>query len=118
MKNVGQEISRIIKEKRLVQKDVADTIGISPVYLSNIMHKPSIDAALLERISMAIKISPSFFFDDYGTTKQHITGDCSAASIHGDATAINYNVAKANEIKLLRELLADKERLIQILMKK
>ena len=65
MKNIGTELYAIIEQKKLVKKEIADKLGITPVYLSAIMKKESIDCKLLERICKVIGVSPAYFFDDY-----------------------------------------------------
>lgn len=105
MKNIGTELYSIIEQKKLVKKEIADKLGITPVYLSAIMKKESIDCKLLERICKVIGVSPAYFFDDYAG---------------GDATIPPYtdNSEKSNpnEKKLLQQLLEEKERTIKILL--
>lgn len=97
MKHIGQELFKIIKQKKLVKKEIAEQVGITAIYLSVIMKKDSIDAELLERISKAVGISPAYFFDDY---------------IDNNRT----NKTQEN-IDLLKYILEEKERTIKILMK-
>ena len=34
MKNIGPELNRIMTERRIVRKDIAKEVGITPTYLS------------------------------------------------------------------------------------
>lgn len=111
MKHIGKELNQIIGEKRLIKKDIAEKIGITPEYFSQIMRKSSIDCELLERICKVVNISPAYFFDDYDITKQNVVGN-------GNIAAINSNVdtPAGHEIELLKRILDEKERTIQILL--
>ena len=84
-------------------------VGITPTYLSAIVRKNSIDCELLDKICKAIGISASYFFDD--THCNHVS-DISATTLFGNA---NVNITQG-EVKMLKELLAEKERTIKILM--
>lgn len=123
MKNVGNEADKIIRERRLKKKDVADKMGITDVYLSQIFKKDSIDAKLLEKLSHAIRVPITFWFEEENIKNLSIaSGKGSAASIYGDAVAGEL-VSKDKEIEHLKMLLMDKdiiieekERTIQILL--
>lgn len=111
MKHIGKELNQIIDEKRLVKKEIAEQIGMTAVNFSQVLRKDSIDCELLERICKVVKVSPAYFFDDYDSTKQNVIGD-------GNIAAINSNVdtPAAHEIELLKRILDEKERTIQILL--
>ena len=49
MKNIGPELNRIMTERRIVRKDIAKEVGITPTYLSAIVRKNSIDCELLDK---------------------------------------------------------------------
>ena len=103
------KLNRIMTERRIVRKDIAKEVGITPTYLSAIVRKNSIDCELLDKICKAIGISASYFFDD--THGNHVS-DISATTLFGNA---NVNITQG-EVKMLKELLAEKERTIKILM--
>lgn len=111
MKHIGNELFSIIEQKKLVKKELAEQIGITPVYFSAIMKKDSIDAELLEKICKAIGVSPAYFFDDYPSSK-NVIGDVSNTAILGNASI---NISQG-EVELLKSMLEDKERTIRILM--
>lgn len=118
MKHIGSEADRIIREKRFKKRDIASLMGITDVYLSQIFKKESIDAYLLEKLSQAIRVPISYWFDETNSINQTIVnGDGSAASIYGNATA-GIMAEKDKEIEHLKQLLNEKERLIQVLMNK
>ena len=121
MKHIGNEIDKILSLKKIKRKEFAtDKIGITPTYLSQILKKESIDAKLLEKFSKALNVPISFWFDE--------KSDVSATQ-NGNKNQIgNGNIiveSRANEIEHLKALLneketllSEKERTIQILMKK
>ena len=98
MKHLGNEIKRLIDEKRLVKKDIADALGYTPTGLSAILRKESIDCALLVKICEIIGVSPASFF-------------CDGADYVKPAPT-------AKEYETLLQLLNEKERTIQILLAK
>lgn len=118
MKHIGCEADRIIREKRLKKRDIASLMGITDVYLSQIFKKESIDASLLEKLSQAIRVPISYWFDETNSINQSIVNsDGSAVSVYGNATA-GIMADKDKEIEHLKQLLSEKERLIQVLMNK
>lgn len=117
MKHIGNEADKLIGEKRLQKKKIAEKMGITPVYLSNIFKKDSIDAELLERLSKAIRVPTAYWFDDYQSNQTIVNGNGNAASVFGDVT-VGQLADKDKEIEHLKQLLQEKERTIQILMSK
>lgn len=111
MKHIGRELYNIIEQKNLVKKDVAEQIGITPVYFSAIMKKRTIHADMLERICKAIGISPAYFFDDYVEIK-NVIGDVNNTAIMGVASV---NISQG-EVDMLKAMIEEKERTIRILM--
>lgn len=98
MKHLGNEIKRLIDEKHLVKKDIADALGYTPTGLSAILRKESIDCALLVKICDIIGVSPASFFCDIALPVQP--------------------APTAKEYETLLQLLNEKERTIQILLAK
>ncbi len=96
MKHLGNEIKRLIDEKHLVKKDIADALGYTPTGLSAILRKESIDCALLVKICGIIGVSPVVFFSD--------------------AVIDARPAPTAKEYETLLQLLNEKERTIQILL--
>lgn len=111
MKHIGEEIHRIIEHKHLVKKIVAEKCGMTYANLANIKRKSTIDCQLLETICKAIDVSPSYFFDDYKENNK--IGDVNTNVGIGSATV---NISQG-EVQMLRQMLEEKERTIQILMR-
>lgn len=107
MKHLGQLIKNHIETNKLVKKVVAKQVGISPTYLSTIFNAESMDCTLFEKICHVIHLHPALGFDD------PISGTAAAARTEADAAD---TAAAGGEIQTLRELLAEKERTIQVLL--
>lgn len=118
MKHFGNQLDELFRKKRIIQKDFADKMGVTAVTITKWKSLESIDAAKLEAISKLLNIPVSYWFDDDCQLNQSIVnGDGSAASVYGDATA-GVIADRDKEIEHLKQLLEEKERLIQVLMNK
>ena len=102
-------IDRIIREKRLVKKEIAEKVGITSAYLSNISHKETLDAALLEKLCKAIGVSPSIFFDCDG---EPFIGEVNNTAILGNA---NVQITKG-EVEALKKVIEAQEQTINLLL--
>ena len=107
MKHVGQTLKQHIEANHLKKGDVARAAGITYNYLSTIFTKDSIDAMLLEKLCVACGLNPEVFFEVPQTAIKYYS-DISANTIVGPAT-----VTIGAEVALYKELLAEKERLIE-----
>lgn len=111
MKHFGHTLYKIIEDKHLVKKRIAEKVGITPSYFGQLMNKASFDPELLESICKVIGISPGYFFDDWPSTALSI-GEINNSSVSGDATV---NVGQS--VEYLEKVIQEKERLIQVLLK-
>lgn len=105
MKHIGKTLKEFIESHRLKKGEVAKQAGISYNYLSTIFKQPSVDARLLERLCVAVGLHPSEMFDvpeEMNTCYK----DVWAQTIVGNAQV------HINEKENLRELLAEKDRMI------
>lgn len=109
MKHLGKLIKKQIEANNLVKKKVAEEVGISPTYLSTLFNVETMDCQLFERICHVIGLSPAEAFDVSGGPAKMLS-DISANTVIGPATVT------IGETKILRELLAEKERLIRVLL--
>ena len=112
MKHIGNEIDKIIRNNpSLKTKDIAESVGISREYMSNIKKKASIDCELLDKISKVLNVPASYFFDE---DNHHIIGNQNQINNGIGTQVIMTNEQK--EIEYLKQLLEEKERLIQHLL--
>ncbi len=113
MKHVGNELNNILSSRRIKKKTFAQTIGMTDVNLSKVLKKDSIDAELLEKISLALRVPISFWFDDKMTLSK-----ISLSMDDKDKELLSELEQRDSEIDFLKVLLSEKERTIQILMQK
>lgn len=109
MKHLGSIIKKQIETNKLIKKQIAEAVGISPNYLSGIFNQKSMDCELFEKICHVIGLDPSIAFDAPAPGSKTFS-EISASTIIGPA-----NVT-IGETQVLKELLAEKERLIQVLL--
>jgi len=111
MKHLGETIKNHIETNRLVKGTVAHDVGISYNYLSTIFNKPTFDMALWEKLCLATGLSPAIAFSDAPGAYIGSFGTPIKGANVGAQTRVDTEVAQ------LKELIAEKERTIQILLK-
>lgn len=112
---IGPTLEKFIHERRLVKKRIAEQAGITPAYLAQVLKKETLDCLLFERLCNAVEVSPMEFFSDNERVKKQIAvGDVTANSMLGPAKASVH--VEDGTVSVLRELLAEKERVIKILL--
>lgn len=109
MRHVGQLLKRHIESNNIKKRDVANAVGISYNYLSTIFTRPSVDCELLEKLCKATGMSTGEFFDDGGVVSK------SFSDIH-QSTLVGSPTISINDMTMLQNLLAEKERTIQLLI--
>lgn len=110
MKHLGQLLKKHIETNNLKKRDVSAAAGITSNYLSTLFNKETMDCELWEKLCLATGINPAVAFDvPLSSSKSY--SDIYAQTVLGPAT-----VTIGAEQKTLLDLLAEKERLIQVLM--
>jgi len=102
MKDIGNEVNKILTNRKIIKKDFSAKLGMSPVNLSKIFKKGSVDALLLERIAKALNVSITVFFDEGQV----------ASNIEQNTNEIEY---LRKEVDMQKERLKDKEGQILLL---
>ena len=111
MLHIGNEIKKAIEENHLVKQDVAEKLGVSPTYLTRMVKLEDMRCSSLDKVCKVIGLSAAHIFEQ---NEQVQVQNVSANSLIGDARA-ELNITPG-EVATLRELLAEKERTIQILL--
>lgn len=128
METINDRMEMIVNERFKGNKAAfAKTIGLQPTGLSNYLgnkrrSKPSVD--MVARIVLSLNVDARWLLTGEAEaskpTKNSVStrGDYSPASIHGNAEVVSTGeVAILEErVKSLKALLAEKERLISVLM--
>lgn len=105
MRHIGQILKNHIESNGLKKTEIAERAGISRNYLSSVFNKPTIDAQLLEDLYIAAGLHPAIVFDVPEQVNKSLS-DIMAHTILGNASV------QINQNENLRELLAEKERII------
>ena len=113
---------RNLSEKRAGgMRKLASDIGMSEQNLHRCVNNNKIQAADLEQIARMLSVDIQIFFDDDVRVSSNDTvetnGDFSPASMHGNVS-VGADAILYEKVKYLEELLAEKERLITVLMEK
>lgn len=138
MKHIGQEISAILESRNIVKKRFAEEIGTTEANLYKILRKASIDAALLSKIASTLQVPAAYFFDEntvihpteighrVSGNRNEVKGDIHWATCEDKLEKANLQIkhlqAELDNKNLLIEekdkMIAEKERLIGVLLKK
>lgn len=98
-------------------RKLASDIGMSEANLHRCVNNNKIQAADLEKIALLLKIDIRIFFDEqfseHANNTVHTNGDFSPASMNGNVS-VGGDAILAERLKLMEELLAEKERLIKV----
>lgn len=106
MKHAGQILKKHLEENHIKKGDVAKAAGISYNYLSTIFKQDTMDAKLLEKLYVAAGLHPAIVFDVPEQVAKNYS-DIYAQTVLGNATV------QINQVENLRELLSEKERIIE-----
>lgn len=109
MQHLGKLLKNHVETNGLKKRAIANAAGISYNYLSTIFNKSNLDCELWEKLCKASGLNPCCAFDTSDGCKTY--SDIYAQTVLGPAT-----VTICTEQKALLDLLAEKERTIQILM--
>lgn len=111
MLHIGNEIKKVIESNHLVKQEVAEKLGVSPTYLARMFTLEDMKCSSLDKVCKVIGLSAAHIFEQESAVNVQ---NVSANSLIGDAKA-ELNITPG-EVATLRELLAEKERTIQILL--
>lgn len=114
----GEELKMKLTKSGHSITEVAKLLGTSQQNLSQALTAQDVKTGLLEKISSALGLPISYFFDKNDpSSAASVSGDFSAASVHGNASVDASGAAVLKErVKALEALLAEKERTIKILL--
>nr|DAM56888.1 MAG TPA: SOS-response transcriptional repressor [Caudoviricetes sp.] len=110
----GEQLKRKIAASGHNASEVARMIGISQQSFSQSLSAQDIKTGLVEKISAALHLPISYFFDE--TTNSAVaSGDSSVAAINSH---VEGNAVLQERVKSLEALVEEKERTIKILMER
>ena len=111
MLHIGNVIKNAIESNHLVKQEVAEQLGVTPTYLARMFNQADMKCSSLDKVCKVLGLSAAHIFEQESAVNVQ---NVSANTIIGDArTEVNVT---PGEMATLRELLAEKERTIKILM--
>lgn len=114
-------LNQVVKDSGKSKVQLSKECGITRVTLDNALSGGDIRVSIVEAIAKALHINVGYLFDE-----ELKTGDVSAIGVgsvamggnNNGSVATSVDTAKDEKIKLLEQLLQEKERLIKVLMSK
>ena len=122
---IPSRINDLIEQKKMTKRHFCELAGISLTTLNRTTeHGSEIGATKLEKIADVLKVSMDYFFDreDYSgkenvlISEKAVDNSQNNNTINGNGHSINVTYCDRREIEHLKELLMEKERMIQLLM--
>lgn len=113
----GKVLKSKIAEINVTQLELAGRLGTTPQSLSSILHAKDVRSGTIEKIAQVLEVPVSFFYGEGSFQKAVASGNKSVAAINSNISSRESEILK-ERIKSLEALVAEKERLINVLMKK
>ncbi len=112
----GKILKHKLMELNKTQKELSELLGITSQSVNAILSAKDVRSGTIERIAQVLNVPVSFFFGEMGA-KQHAiaNGNKSVAAINSSISSPTEEVLK-ERVKSLETLVAEKERLINVLM--
>ena len=107
-----RKIEQAMSDAKITKAQLYSRTKIARTTLDAVLNGSDAKISTIETIANALGVPVSYFFDD-----QQANGNSSVAAINSDVT-VGQNVLLEEKVKHLEELLAEKERLIKVLMEK
>ncbi len=107
--HIGEEIKSRFDKSGLTQKEFGSRIGMPQQNVSRVFNGESIDTKRLVAVSRALNFN---FFELYASIdyhEVHTEGDYSPASETGDVSVIVGDAVLAERVKLLQQLIEEKD---------
>lgn len=117
----GEKLKSIIARKGISVADFAVKLGVSESSVFKYYNKNNFDSDLLEKFCSILDIPITYFFDDEekgNNTMVNGNNNTVASGHHSQITILENDIhSKEVEIEHLKQIIEEKERLIQVLMK-
>ena len=122
----GKELKDKLAKQGIPASAIAEKIGISPQAINSTFNAADVKSGTLERIANVLGVNMSFFYPTEGSGvsiagNNNISGNNNAVGnvTIGDAAVLHERVKfLEQQVKDKESLLAEKERLIKVLMEK
>lgn len=108
--HIGLAIEEKLQELKLSKTEFGRRIGIPQQNVNRILEKDTIDTGKLVQISEALKFNFfSLYCEEVPKVEVKTEGDYSPASDEGDVTVIVGDAVLAERVKLLQQLIEEKD---------
>lgn len=115
--NIGK-IRVLIKKNGISQEEAATAIGVSIGTIKNAIKGMDIKVSTVEKICDYFNVDPTYFLDNKETALSLPEEKTLPSDSAHEKNVSSVSEGKDREIELLQTILAEKERTIQILLKK
>lgn len=110
------KLNELLNSSKLNKVQVAERCSISRTTLDNVLQGADAKISTIESLARVFKVPVGYFFDDNGNNAV-ANGNSSVAAVNSNISVGDVAVLK-ERVSSLEQLLAEKERLIKVLMKK
>lgn len=110
----GKILKRKLLELNKTQKELSELLGITAQSVNAILSAKDVRSGTIERIAQVLNVPVSFFFGDGAGHNAVASGNKSVAAINSSVTSSADMLEE--RVRSLEVLVAEKERLIKVLM--
>lgn len=107
--HIGEEIKSRFDKSGLTQKEFGSRIGMPQQNVSRVFNNESIDTKRLVAVSRALNFNFFELFTNIEQREVHTEGDYSPASDSGDISVIVGDAVLAERVRLLQQLMEEKD---------
>ncbi len=112
------KINSYVASNKLGKGEIAERCGISRTTLDNVLSGADVKISTVEKLASVLGVNVGSFFDEEPVSNKAIaSGKNSVAAINSEVKP-KEDAGLEEKIRLLEQLLKEKERTIQILMQK
>ena len=111
----GEEVKLKLKKAGVSITENATLLGMSRQSLSQALSAKDVKTGLIEDLSKALNVPLSYFYNDSSSQNAVANGNKSVAAINSNISSSAEDVLK-ERVKALESIVAEKERLINVLM--
>lgn len=111
----GEEVKLKLKKAGASITEIASLLGMSRQSLSQALSVKDVKTGLIEDLSKALNVPLSYFYNDSSSQNAVANGNKSVAAINSNISSSAEDVLK-ERVKALESIVAEKERLINVLM--
>lgn len=111
----GEELKIKLKKAGVSITEIASLLGMSRQSLSQALSVKDVKTGLIEDLSKALNVPLSYFYGENVGNNAIANGNKSVAAINSSVSSTTEEVLK-ERVKSLETLVAEKERLINVLM--